>query len=70
MKIPTDPYDQKLMLSMRRADSIARDMSPNDPSQWQRYIGALREVSLANWAATTDLEMKFNLVKTALNEIR
>jgi hypothetical protein len=33
-------------------------------------VDALRGVSLANWSASTDLQMTFALLRTALNEIR
>jgi hypothetical protein len=33
-------------------------------------VEALRGVSLANWSATTDIQMKFALLRTVLNEVR
>lgn len=45
-------------------------MSADQPSQWRDYVESLRGVSLANWSATTDLQMKFGLLRTVINEIR
>ena len=45
-------------------------MSPADPAQWRDYVESLRGVSLANWSATTDLQMKFSLLRTVINEVR
>ena len=55
---------------MEHAERIRNTMSPVDPAQWQRYVEALRGVSLANWSATTDVHMKFALLRTVLNEVR
>jgi hypothetical protein len=59
-----------LARAIEHADRIRHEMSPSDPAQWQRYVEALRGVSLANWGATTDLQMKFALLRTVLNEVR
>lgn len=45
-------------------------MSADQPAEWRDYVDALRGVSLANWSATTDLQMKFGLLRTVINEIR
>jgi hypothetical protein len=64
------PTELQLMRAMAHADRIRNAMSPVDAAQWQRYVEALRGVSLANWSATTDVHMKFALLRTVLNEIR
>lgn len=60
----------QLSRAINHADHMRQAMSPADPVQWQRYVEALRGVSLANWSATTDIQMKFALMRTVLNEIR
>lgn len=62
--------ETQLLNALRHAEHIRRTMSPADPSRWQAYVEALRGVSLANWSATTDLQMRFALVRTIINEIR
>jgi hypothetical protein len=64
------PTELQLLRAMEHADLIRNAMSPVDPAQWQRYVEALRGVSLANWSATTDVHMKFALLRTVLNEVR
>jgi hypothetical protein len=60
----------QLSRAIQHADRMRHEMSPSDPAQWQRYVEALRGVSLANWSATTDVQMKFALLRTVLNEVR
>ncbi|MEJ8798198.1 hypothetical protein WKR88_18045 [Trinickia caryophylli] len=69
---PMTPSIPELQLSqaIARADHIRDTMSAADPRDWHRYLAALRSVSLANWSATTDIQMKFALVRSALNEVR
>lgn len=62
--------EAQLMHAIGQADHLRHTMSPADPAQWQRYVAALRGVSLANWSATTELQMKFALMRTVLNEVR
>ena len=64
------PTELQLLRAMEHAERIRNTMSPVDPAQWQRYVEALRGVSLANWSATTDVHMKFALLRTVLNEVR
>ncbi|PPK47511.1 HrpF protein [Trinickia symbiotica] len=60
----------QLLHAMQHADRVRHSMSPTDVRQWQRYVEALRGVSLANWSATTDVQMRFALLRSVLNEIR
>lgn len=62
--------ETQLFNALRHAEAVRRSMSPSNPAQWGEYVDALRGVSLANWSASTDLQMKFALLRTALNEIR
>ncbi|HTI19187.1 MAG TPA: hypothetical protein VL598_16170 [Trinickia sp.] len=64
------PTELHLFRAMERADHARRAMSPTDPREWQRYVEALRGVSLAGWSATTDVQMKFALLRSVLNEVR
>ncbi|MGG1944063.1 hypothetical protein AB1286_04550 [Trinickia sp. NRRL B-1857] len=65
-----EPNEIQLRNALRHADQVRRKMSPDRPAEWQTYVEALRGVSLANWSATTDLQMKFALLRTVINEIR
>ncbi len=65
-----EPAETPLLDALRHAERIRRTMSPDQPAQWRDYVEALRGVSLANWSATTDLQMKFGLLRTVINEIR
>ena len=65
-----EPAEIQLLHALRRADHVRLSMSPSDPTQWREYVESLRGVSLANWSATTDLQMKFALLRTVINEIR
>lgn len=60
----------QLLDALRHAERIRQTMSPDQPGEWRDYVDALRGVSLANWSATTDLQMKFGLLRTVINEIR
>lgn len=62
--------NMQLLGALRHAEHVRGAMSPSDPAQWQDYVASLRGVSLANWSATTDLQMKFALLRTVINEIR
>ena len=64
------PAETQLLHALRHADRMRRSMSPSNPAQWHDYVESLRGVSLANWSATTDLQMKFALLRTVINEIR
>ncbi|MEA3121113.1 MAG: hypothetical protein QOH33_654 [Paraburkholderia sp.] len=70
MTMNLSPTELQLLRAMEHADHIRDAMSAADPAQWQRYVEALRGVSLANWSATTDIQMKFALLRTVLNEVR
>ena len=65
-----EPNEIQLRDALRHADRVRRTMSPDRPAEWQSYVESLRGVSLANWSATTDLQMKFALLRTVINEIR
>lgn len=60
----------RLMRAIEHADQIRDTLSPAAPQEWQRYVSALRDVSLANWSATTDVQTKFALLRAVLNEVR
>lgn len=62
--------ETQLLHALRHADRLRESLSPENPSQWRDYVESLRGISLANWAATTDLQMKFSLLRTVINEIR
>ena len=62
-----EPSETRLLDALRHADQIRRTMSPGEPAQWRDYVESLRGVSLANWSATTDLQMKFGLLRTVIN---
>lgn len=62
--------ETQLLHALRHADRLRESLSPEHPSQWRDYVESLRGVSLANWSATTDLQMKFSLLRTVINEIR
>lgn len=62
--------ETQLLNALRHAEEARRTMSPDRPADWQHYVESLRGVSLANWSATTDLQMKFALLRTVINEIR
>jgi phytoene dehydrogenase-like protein len=64
------PTELQLTRAIEHADQVRHTLSPGAPEQWQRYVDALRGVSLANWSATTDLQTKFLLARAVLNEIR
>lgn len=65
-----EPSELQLRDALRHADHVRRTMSPDRRAQWQTYVESLRGVSLANWSATTNLQMKFALLRTVINEIR
>ncbi|WP_181885533.1 hypothetical protein [Trinickia dinghuensis] len=62
--------ETQLRNALHHAERLRRTMSPDQPDDWRRYVESLRGVSLANWSATTDLQMKFALLRTVINEIR
>ena len=62
--------ETQLLNALRHAENVRRMMSPADPAQWRDYVESMRAVSLANWSASTDLHMRFALLRTVLNEIR
>lgn len=62
--------EAQLLHALRHADRVRESLSPEDPAQWRDYVESLRGVSLANWSAMTDLQMKFSLLRTVINEIR
>jgi hypothetical protein len=62
--------ETQLFNALRHAEALRLMMSPSNPAHWQHYVESLRAVSLANWSASTELQMKFALLRTALNEIR
>ena len=64
------PTELQLTRAIEHADQVRATLSPGAPEQWQRYVDALRGVSLANWSATSDLQTKFLLARAVLNEIR
>lgn len=64
------PAETQLLNALRHAEATRRAMSPDRPAEWQDYVESLRGVSLANWSATTDLQMKFSLLRAVINEIR
>lgn len=64
------PAETQLLDALHYAEETRRRMSPDRPAEWQDYVESLRGVSLANWSATTDLQMKFGLLRTVINEIR
>jgi hypothetical protein len=64
------PTELQLLRAMTHADRVRNTMSPANAAQWQHYVEALRGVSLANWSATTDVHMKFALLRTVLAEVR
>lgn len=70
MNMNTNITEARLMHAIEHADRMRDTLPAADPAQWQRYVEALRGVSLANWSATTDLQMKFALLRTVLNEVR
>ncbi|WP_207004425.1 hypothetical protein [Trinickia mobilis] len=68
---------QQLTDAERRVDDTVRDVArvsrtlrPGEIGEWSRYLAALRAASLANWQATSDLSMRFNLLRSVLNEMR
>jgi signal transduction histidine kinase len=68
---------QRLTVAERRVSDtvgevarISRTLRPGQVDQWGRYLAALRSASLANWQATTELSMRFNLLRSVLNEMR
>ena len=65
-----EPTETHLLNALRHADEMRRTMSPDRPADWHEYVESLRGVSLANWSATTDLQMKFALLRTVISEIR
>ena len=62
--------ETQLLDALRHAERIRQTMSADQPAEWRDYVDALRGVSLTNWSATTDLQMKFGLLRTVINEIR
>jgi hypothetical protein len=64
------PTELQLTRAIEHADQVRDTLAPGAPEQWQRYVDALRGVSLANWSATSDLQTKFLLARAVLNEIR
>lgn len=62
--------DTYLLHALRHTERIRHSLAPDDPARWQDYVESLRGVSLANWSATTDLQMRFALMRTIFNEIR
>lgn len=62
--------ETQLLNALRHTEHLRRSLSPAAPEQWQDYVESLRGVSLANWSATTDLQMRFALLRTVINEIR
>ncbi len=64
------PTEIQLHHALRHTEQLRQTMSPSNPAQWHEYVESLRGVSLANWSATTDLQMKFALLRTVINEIR
>jgi len=65
-----EPNEIQLRDALHHADQVRRTMSTDRPAEWRTYVESLRGVSLANWSATTDLQMKFALLRTVINEIR
>jgi hypothetical protein len=65
-----EPIDTQLLNSLRHAEQIRRNLSPDHPAGWQDYVEALRGVSLVNWSETTEIQMQFALMRTVINEIR
>lgn len=65
-----EPNELQLRDALRHADQVRRTISVDRPAEWQTYVESLRGVSLANWIATTDTQMKFALLRTVINEIR
>lgn len=65
-----EPAETQLLHALRHAERLRETMTPADPAQWRDYVESLRGVSLANWSATTDLQMKFALLRTVMNEVR
>ncbi|WP_206952683.1 hypothetical protein [Trinickia acidisoli] len=63
-------YETQLLNALRHTEQVRQSMSPSNPAQWQDYVESLRGVSLANWGATMDLQMRFALLRTVINEIR
>lgn len=59
-----------LFNALRHTEHLRRSLSPAAPERWQDYVESLRGVSLANWSATTDLQMRFALLRAVINEIR
>jgi hypothetical protein len=64
------PTEIQLVHALGRAEELRRTMSPSNPAQWHQYVESLRGVSLANWSATTDIQMKYALLRTIISEIR
>lgn len=64
------PSETQLLSALRHAERVRQTMSADQPAQWRHYVESLRGVSLANWSAATDLQMKFGLLRTVINEIR
>lgn len=64
------PTETQLLNALRHAEQVRRTLSPEHPGQWHDYVESLRGVSLANWCAATDLQMKFALLRTVINEVR
>jgi hypothetical protein len=64
------PSETPLLDALRHAERIRRTMSADQPAHWRDYVESLRGVSLANWSATTGLQMQFGLLRTVINEIR
>lgn len=65
-----DPLDTQLLHALRHAEQMRKSLSPDHPAEWRDYVESLRGVALANWSATTDLQMKFALLRTVINEVR
>lgn len=70
MTLTLNTTELRLMHAIEHADQVRNTLSASAPEDWQRYVDALRGVSLANWSATTDLQTKFMLARAVLNEIR
>jgi hypothetical protein len=65
-----NPTERQLLHAIEHADHVRGTMSPTNVADWNRYVDALRGVSIASWGAMTDVNMRFAVLRAVLNEVR
>jgi hypothetical protein len=65
-----NPTERQLLHAIEHADHVRSTMSPTNVTDWAHYVDALRGVSIASWGATTDINMRFAVLRAVLNEVR